>query len=251
MAKGNLQRCLEQVWPFEGGKTTDRRDPGNWTGGKVGVGELKGTNMGIAAASFPNLDIMNLTKAEAAEIYERKYARPLRFDDLPIGPDLVTLDFGINSGINRSARYAQAVAGAPVDGRIGPVTLLAIQKMPARDYVKKLSAKRLGFLQGLKIWETFGKGWSRRVAHMEATALSWVSSKPQLEQDAKAARNKSVGQGTVAVGTGAGGVGIDHAANAPVGIVLVVVAVVAGALIIRSLINAQRAKALETVASAA
>jgi lysozyme family protein len=34
------------------------------------------------------------------------------------------------------------------------------------------SAKRLEFLQSLKTFETFGKGWSRRVAEVKEKALS-------------------------------------------------------------------------------
>lgn len=254
MAKGNLQRCLDEVWPFEGKYTNDRRDPGNWTGGKVGVGELKGTNMGIAAASFPDLDIKNLTKAQAADIYAKRYARPLRFDDLRIGDDLAILDMGINSGISRSAKFTQSIVGTTQDGQIGPVTLAALEKMSSRDFIKKLCAKRLGFVQGLKIWETFGKGWSRRIAHMEATALSWVSSKSQLDQDAAAARNKAATQaGGAAVGVG-GGVGVEQTPDVsglPVWAIVVVVAVIAVPLIVRAVINAQRAAALASAAKAA
>lgn len=251
MAKGNLQRCLEQVWPFEGGFTNDRRDPGNWTGGKVGVGELKGTNMGIAANSFPNLDIRNLTKTQAADIYAQRYARPLRFDDLREGDDLVILDLGINSGVSRSANFTQAIAGTAQDGQIGPVTLAALAKIPSRDFIKRLCARRLSFVQGLKIWETFGKGWSRRIAHMEATALSWVSSKSQLEQDAKAAANKAVGQGggaVVTVGTGSADQ-VNGLSGMPIGVIIFAVILVAGALVIRTVINAQRASALNAVAT--
>ncbi|SMQ65806.1 Lysozyme family protein [Devosia lucknowensis] len=246
MAKGNLQRCLDVVFPFEGGYVDHPRDPGG------------ATNMGITfdvlrkwrGKPITKQDVRDLTKAEAEQIYARNYARPLHFDDLPIGIDLTTLDFGINSGVSRSARYLQAVVSAKQDGVIGEAdTLPKVKTANPRDVIKKLCARRLSFVQSLKIWDTFGKGWSRRIAHMEATALSWVSSKSQLEADAKDARNKSAGQGTVAVGTGAGGVGIDQAAGAPVGILLVVVAVVAGVFIVRAVINGQRAKALAEAAA--
>lgn len=253
MAKGNLAAALDEVWPFEGGYTNDSRDPGNWTGGKVGVGVLKGTNMGIAAASFPDLDIRNITKAQAAQIYEQRYARPLNFDTLRIGDDLVVLDFGINSGISRSAKYSQAIAGVVQDGKIGPVTLAAIAKLPSRDFIKRLCAKRLGFVQSLAIWSTFGKGWSRRIAHMEARALSWVSTRAQLEQDAKAAANKAVGQGVGAGGTVGGGTvdQVTGVSGLPIGLVIAAVVIVAGVLIIRTVINGQRAAALAQVAKEA
>ena len=53
------------VLPFtlhhEGGLSLDRRDTGNWTGGKVGLGRLVGTKYGIAASAHPMLDIRGLT----------------------------------------------------------------------------------------------------------------------------------------------------------------------------------------------
>ena len=61
------------ILPHEGEYTTASNDPGNWTGGKVGKGKLNGTKYGIAAASFPKLDIKNLTIAQAEAIYRRDY----------------------------------------------------------------------------------------------------------------------------------------------------------------------------------
>lgn len=71
------------IRPHEGGYTADRRDPGNWTGGKVGVGKLLGTNRGIAANTYgasllrQGRTIKSLTEAECAAIYERDYFRRL------------------------------------------------------------------------------------------------------------------------------------------------------------------------------
>lgn len=41
--------------------TDDRNDKGNWTGGRVGVGQLKGTKYGISAAAYLHLGIKSLT----------------------------------------------------------------------------------------------------------------------------------------------------------------------------------------------
>ena len=38
-----FDEAFRRLIGHEGGYSTDRRDPGNWTGGKVGVGILKGT----------------------------------------------------------------------------------------------------------------------------------------------------------------------------------------------------------------
>ena len=111
MTASNFDRALSLVLQYEGGFTDDRRDPGNWTGGKVGAGQLNGTKKGIAAASFPHLDIKNLTDAQIAEIYRAKYWNRVRGDELPSGIDLSTMDGGVNSGPARSVRWLQAALG--------------------------------------------------------------------------------------------------------------------------------------------
>lgn len=249
MAKGNLRACLEQVWPFEGGYVDHPKDPGG------------ATNMGITFAVLQSWrgkpitkqDVRNLSKQEAAQIYEQRYWKPLSGEALRRGDDLVVLDFGINSGVSRSAEYSQAIAGVDQDGKIGPVTLAAIEKIPSRDFIKRLCARRLSFVQSLKIWDTFGRGWSRRIAHMEATALSWVSSKTQLQQDAKDARGTAGGQGAGAVGTGTIGATdqVSGASGLPLSVVVAIVVVVGGVLIIRAIINSQRAAALSKAAKEA
>ncbi len=71
------------IKPHEGGYTADRRDPGNWTGGKVGAGKLLGTNRGIAANTYGvelarhGKTIKGLSEAECAALYERDYFRRL------------------------------------------------------------------------------------------------------------------------------------------------------------------------------
>ncbi|RUM19290.1 hypothetical protein EFQ99_31470 [Rhizobium vallis] len=138
MAKGNISACLPITLAYEGGFTADRRDPGNWTGGAVGKGILKGTKYGIAAASYPNLDIAKLTIADVRPIYERNYWRPLGAEALPAGLDLVTFDFGVNSGTARAARTLQAVVGARVDGAVGAETL---KKAAASDVKKSIQSQ--------------------------------------------------------------------------------------------------------------
>lgn len=253
MAKGNLERCLPETLSYEGAFTKDPRDPGNWTGGKVDKGTLRGTNKGIAAASYPTLDIEHLTDKQIAEIYDVKYWRPIRGDDLPIGIDLTTFDYGVNSGPSRSAKDLQRVLGVTADGAIGPQTLKAAIVADARSVVKAHCARRLGFVQSLAIWNTFGRGWAARIAAVEAKGLSWISTKGQLEADAKAARDKAAGQGAGAVVTTGTGVAdqINGLSGLPIGWVIAAVVAVVAVLAIRTIINAQRAGSLAQVAKEA
>ena len=64
--------AFANVIGLEGGYTDDPRDRGNWTGGTVGQGKLRGTKYGISAAAFPTLDIANLTLDAAKAIYRAK-----------------------------------------------------------------------------------------------------------------------------------------------------------------------------------
>ena len=249
--QANFARVLPLVLEYEGGFTKEKRDPGNWTGGKVGVGELRGTNKGIAAASFPTLDIEHMTDAQIAEIYRAKYWVRVRGDDLPSGVDLSVMDGGVNSGPARSVKWLQAVVGETQDGIAGPVTLNAAAKADAPKTIKAHCAKRLGFVRSLAIWNTFGKGWSKRIANVEATALSWVLTKAEMEAEAKKAADKAQQQaGGAVVVTGAGTA--DQAAGGLSGLpwwgIAIVLVLVAAPLVVRFLINRQRAAALSSKA---
>jgi hypothetical protein len=67
----SFDQAFHRLIGHEGGYSDDRRDPGNWTKGKIGAGILKGTKYGLAANTYPNLDIKNLTLAQAKEIYKK------------------------------------------------------------------------------------------------------------------------------------------------------------------------------------
>jgi lysozyme family protein len=224
--KNNFVACWRITKVYEGGFTANKADPGNWTGGKVGKGELKGTNMGVSAAAFPNLDIKNLTEAQAMTIYQKQYWDAVRADDLPAGVDLGAWDYGVNSGPGRSIRDLQAVAGVVVDGKIGPATIAAVAQLDGVGVIQKLCARRLGYMQGLKVWNAFKKGWSARVANVEAKGVAMflaatmhpALAKITLLDAAAAAQDKAKSQTKTAANVGAGAavsapaaVTLDHA----------------------------------------
>lgn len=111
----------------EGGFQNAHDDPGNWTGGAVGAGQLVGTNFGISAAAYPTLDIPNLTLAEATAIYQRDYWNAIDGDNLPTSIAIVTFDAAVNSGPGNGVRWLQSALGVSADGVIGPVTVAAAQ----------------------------------------------------------------------------------------------------------------------------
>ncbi|ODT18898.1 MAG: hypothetical protein ABS35_22705 [Kaistia sp. SCN 65-12] len=258
MSSSRFPACLAATLKHEGGFSTNRADPGNWTGGKVGKGELKGTKKGISAAAYPNLDIKNLTDAQIAQIYEAEYWRVVRGDDLPAGIDLSTFDYGVNSGNSRSIKTLQKAAGAAQDGKMGRATLAAVRAKQPTKLIQAINDARLGFLQGLASWKTFGKGWGTRVGDIRARALLMAGAGAReldaaAERDTRLAAKDTKSSGNMAVagtgigaGTTSGALTTDFFSWSTIGGLAVAVAV----LIACSIVLARRANAREEMADA-
>lgn len=202
--RDNFGAVMDEVFRHEGGMSTDRQDPGNWTGGKVGSGAFLGTKYGIAAHANPGVDIPNLTKAQALEIYRAKYWSVIRGDDLPAGVDLATMDPAVNSGPSRGARWLQAAVGAAQDGKVGPATIAAAERASSVATIKRICSARLKWLQGLGTWGRYGRGWSRRVAEVEAKGVQMAGGN-LLAENGKAQARKASDQATAVVAAGGSG----------------------------------------------
>jgi lysozyme family protein len=170
-----FDQAFATVVGTEGGYSDDRNDPGNWTGGKVGAGELRGTKYGISAAAYPDLDIPNLTLYRAKAIYLTDYWARVGASRMP--PALVVFDCAVNSGRTRAGQWLQqALGGLNVDGVIGPMTLAAAQKAEARgatnQVIAEVLALRTVFDSALPGWRADALGWSRRICRLAFQALA-------------------------------------------------------------------------------
>lgn len=148
----------------EGRFTKDARDPGNWTGGRVGVGKLVGTKYGIAANTYPHLDIESLTLEDAKGLYWLDWWLKLGADHLPPAVAFQVWQFAVNAGMDTAKRGLQFAAGVAQDGRIGPITLAAVAAADECDILLRFNSFALDHYTSLSTWDTFGKGWARRVA---------------------------------------------------------------------------------------
>ena len=171
-----FEQAFAIVVGHEGGFCAEPADPGNWTGGAVGFGELRGTKFGISAAAYPAEDIANLTPEAAATIYQRDYWNRVLGDRLPPSLALLVFDAAVNNGVSRAAGWLQGTVGATVDGRLGPDTLTAVDAaMRARSSAAvcaEFQAQRLVFMTGLPTWRTFGLGWARRLSLLPYQSLA-------------------------------------------------------------------------------
>jgi len=155
--------AFERLIGHEGKFTDDRKDKGNWTGGKVGVGELKGTKYGISAAAYPSLDIKSLTLEQAKDIYRRDYWERSGAPDYDGAIAYQVFDAAANHGIENAVRFLQRAAGVADDGDIGPITLSAINSMSVTDVLMRFNAARLRFYTQLSTWPDYSKGWALRI----------------------------------------------------------------------------------------
>lgn len=157
----NFDAALKAVLIYEGGKVNDPLDPGGKT--NQGVTQRVYTAY-LLRRNSPPRDVYTMTATERDDIYRRQYWNAIRGDDLPSGVDLAVFDEAVNSGVKRATMDLQKVLGVLVDGSIGEVTLRALESRDPEQVVLEVCAARLAFLHRLgRLWQRFGKGWSRRV----------------------------------------------------------------------------------------
>jgi lysozyme family protein len=165
--KANFAICLPKVLAHEGGWADHPKDPG----GATMKGITIGTYRAFKGRDVTKAELRAISDAEVAAIYRNLYWNKVEGDRLPSGLDYVAFDPAVNSGPARGARWLQQALGVTPDGRIGPATLAAAKASDPVATIKRACAIRMGFLKGLRTWGTFGKGWSRRVADVEAFAV--------------------------------------------------------------------------------
>ncbi len=186
--KTNFDQSLASVLKHEGGFVNHPKDPGG------------ATNKGITIATFRSYvkrngtvnDLRRITDAQVAKVYKKQYWDKVKGDDLPSGVDYAVVDFAVNSGPSRSAKFLQRAVGAKADGMIGPATLNAVNTKEPVVLVATLCDARLAWLEGLRTFKTFGRGWTRRVDDVKHTATRMAASTPR-EADKPAAEDTGLG----------------------------------------------------------
>ncbi len=146
----NFDIAFDRLISHEGGYVNDPQDPG---------GE---TNWGISKRSYPNVDIQNLTREQAKEIYRKDFWDVL--GDAHPAIKFQVFDFAVNSGVGTAIRKLQAAIGVADDGKWGAVSASKLKAMDLNDVLMRYAAQRLLFMTSLSVWDRFGRGWARRIA---------------------------------------------------------------------------------------
>ena len=150
-----FDEIIEVVLHHEGGYVNDKDDPG---------GE---TNFGIAKRSHPDVDIKNLTKDGAKEIYKEHYWDRNKVESLSEELRHIYFDMCVNQGKGRAVKILQRAANAKganlkVDGGLGPKTIGALKGVE----LQRVRAYRIKYYADLVTrkpdLEKFYYGWFRR-----------------------------------------------------------------------------------------
>lgn len=150
--KSNRDECIKECLKWEGGYSNDAADPGGPTNWGITIIDARKFWKADATAA----DVKKMPQSVAINIYANKYWKTPQYDcdQLASGVDLSVFDFGVNSGPARAKKYIDRVIGGT-----------------SEDTITRLNNERLQFLQGLKTWPNFGKGWKRRVEGIRAKSL--------------------------------------------------------------------------------
>lgn len=166
-----FEKSFAFVLGAEGSWSGDPNDKGNWTGGKVLDGELRGTKYGISAAAYPDLDIANLTLIDAEAIYRTDYWAKIRGDELPPLLAMFAFDCAVNQGPSIAIRLLQDTFGTKADGIFGKRTMAAIQAAPVEQPALDFMARRAVAYVEMDAWLDYGHGWMARLFRLTAAAL--------------------------------------------------------------------------------
>lgn len=204
--KENYPACEKRVLAYEGGYTNEATDPGGPTNYGITIADARMYWKPSATAS----DVRNMPLSVAQDIYKSKYWDKVRGDDLPSGLDETVFDYGVNSGVGRSGKVLRRVMG--LDDSSSVVTDAVLGEVAKRDskaLIVAINDERLRFLQSLKIWPTYGKGWSRRVADCKSFSLSLASgattaTQPEASPGKGTVKKPEVTKSVVTTGGGAG-----------------------------------------------
>lgn len=153
--------AFERLIGHEGKFTDNPNDDGNWTGGRQGRGELKGTKYGIAAASYPYLDIKNLTLARAKAIYREDFWDVIGDKTHP-AIKFQVFDAAVNHGRGNAIRLLQRAVKVADDGKWGKLSQAGLDAMDHNDVLMRFLGYRLKFWASLKRFDEFGRGWTNR-----------------------------------------------------------------------------------------
>ena len=172
--KENFDRAVAHMLKSEGGFQADPRDPGNSNGTSTNLGVTQRVWEGWVGHPVGEQEMRNLSTSDVTPLYRKKYWDAIQGDALPSGVDYCVFDTAVNSGAGRAIKLLQRAVGVTQDGLLGPNSLAAILVSDVGSLIDKYCDVRNEFLQSLSTFDTFGKGWTRRISEVNLKAKEMI-----------------------------------------------------------------------------
>ena len=168
--KDNFDASLKAVLGSEGGNDDDPQDHGGRT--SRGITQREYDAWRKEQHLIP-LDVWRASDADIAKIYHDEYWNPW-CDLLSLGADYMFFDMSVNAGPHEAIVLGQRALDVAADGRIGPVTRMAIRSADPVVLVEAYTKTKEAYYRGLG-QNRFLKGWLSRNRTVRATALAMIS----------------------------------------------------------------------------
>lgn len=173
----NFQSSLARILVHEGGwNYCDKHDPGGCTLNGITQARWYAYLRDEGIEKVPLAPSMLKTREwqkHRERIYDRYYAKPCAFAELPRGLDYVVLDYCVNSGIARGGRALRCSIQAGYTMRecmqisrtytIDDKILEAVKGHNTRVLIRAICDEREAFLRSLGTFPRYGVGWMGRL----------------------------------------------------------------------------------------
>lgn len=153
--KLGFDQIFDRCMGHEGGYVNHPDDPGGET--------IWGITIATARANGYMGKMRLMKRDQAKEIYRKAYWERAKCAQYNSAIGFQMFDAAVNHGIGNAIRFLQRAVGVADDGVVGKITLGAINEKTLDDVLVLFNAERLEFYSKLKTFDTFGRGWSRRV----------------------------------------------------------------------------------------
>jgi lysozyme family protein len=140
----------------EGGYSNHPADKGGET--------MWGITEAVARQNGYMAPMKDMGQSYAKIIYRKLYWDAVRAEELPADIRFNVFDAAVNSGTGTAIRWLQQSVGEKVDGVLGSLTVMATRQKAPHVINARFNGIRLLFMTTLPSWNSFGKGWARRIA---------------------------------------------------------------------------------------
>lgn len=176
----NFTDAVNKVLEHEGGFVNDPKDSGGATNWGI-TRAVYAAWLGRDPVTVSVDEVRRMPRSEAVAIYKRNYWDAIGGDKINSYSVAYTLfDQAINRGVATAVKQAQKVIGSPQDGKMGPVTINAINRFSEAEFLSKYLGLSIQAYKDLAENrpkdQKFLQGWLNRVDSIAA----YVKVKPEV-----------------------------------------------------------------------